>query len=219
MHFVVGGCGRVGSQLANALSSEGHDVVVIDSEEDSFRRLGSTFNGITLVGNTFDVDILKEARIEEATGFAAVTHLDNTNIMAAEVAKHLFNVPRVIARLYNPERLSTYEKLGLDVVCGTTIVASIIRDRLLGYNTHVLAVFPQGEVEIIKLKAEGGLIGKKVGEIEKKGEVRVAALNRGGTYLVPSAETIVDKEDFLIVTVYRPKAGEFFKKYKLEGLL
>lgn len=218
MHFVVGGCGRVGSQLANVLSLEGHDVVVIDNEEDSFRRLGPTFNGLTLVGNTFDVDILKEARIEEAVGFAAVTHLDNTNIMAAEVAKRLFNVPRVIARLYNPERLSTYEKLGLDVVCGTTIVASIIRDRLLGYSTHALAVFPGGEVEIIKLKAGGKLIGKKVFEIEKEKEIKVAAMEKKGVYLIPSAETSIEKEDFLILSVFRPKISDFFKKYRLEEL-
>lgn len=218
MHFVVGGCGRVGSQLANILSLERHDVVVIDSEEDSFRRLGSAFNGVTLVGNTFDVDVLKEARIEEADGFAAVTHLDNTNIMAAEVAKRLFNVPRVIARLYNPERLSTYEKLGLDVVCGTTIVASIIRDRLLGRSTHVLAVFPQGEVEIIKLQAEGRLVGKKVFEIEKEGEIRVAVVEKKGSCLVPTAETNIEAGDFLIVTVCQPRVNEFFKKYRLERL-
>ncbi len=218
MHFVVGGCGRVGSQLANILSLEGHDVVVIDNEEDSFRRLGSAFNGLTLVGNTFDIDILREARIEEADGFAAVTHLDNTNIMAAEVAKRIFNVPKVIARLYNPERLSTYEKLGLDVVCGTTIVASIIRDRLLGYSKHVLAVFPNGELEIIKLKAEGELVGRKVSEIEKEGEIKVSVLERDDTCFIPSADATFEKGDFLVLTVYRPKVGEFFKKYKLEDL-
>lgn len=215
MHFVIGGCGRVGSQLANALSAEGHDVVVIDNEEESFRRLGLTFNGLTLVGNTFDVDVLKQARIEEARGFAAVTHLDNTNIMAAEVAKRIFNVPLVIARLYNPERLSTYEKLGLDVICGTTIVASIIRDRLLGRSTHTLANFPSGEVEIVKLKVNEKLVGKKIFEIEEEKVVRVAALERDGTYLIPSSATELKEDDALVVSLSWPEAKEFFKRYML----
>ncbi len=216
MHFVVGGCGRVGSQLANALSAEGHDVIVIDSEEDSFRRLGSTFNGVTLLGNTFDIDILKEARLEQAQGFAAVTHLDNTNIMAAEVAKRIFNVPRVIARLYNPERLTTYERLGLDIVCGTTIVASIIRDRLLGRLTGTLASFPSGGLEIVKLKANKELAGKKVFEIEEEKTVRVAALEQNGVYFIPASETELKEGDTLILTLAWPKAKDFFKKYQLE---
>jgi len=216
LHFVVGGCGRVGSQLANALSAEGHDVIVIDSEEDSFRRLGSTFNGVTLLGNTFDIDILKEARLEQAQGFAAVTHLDNTNIMAAEVAKRIFNVPRVIARLYNPERLTTYERLGLDIVCGTTIVASIIRDRLLGRLTGTLASFPSGGLEIVKLKANKELAGKKVFEIEEEKTVRVAALEQNGVYFIPASETELKEGDTLILTLAWPKAKDFFKKYQLE---
>ncbi len=216
MHFVVGGCGRVGSQLAVFLSQEGHDVVVIDSEESSFRRLGSTFNGITLTGNTFDLDVLKAAKIEEAEGFAAVTHLDNTNIMAAEVTKRIFNVPKVIARLYNPERLSTYEKLGLDIVCGTTIVASIIRDRLLGRETHSLAVFPSGNIEIVRTEVKKKLVGKSVVEVEREGLVKVAVIERQGVNQIPSSETIFEEGDIITVSLAWPEAFKFFKKYGLK---
>ncbi len=99
MYVVIVGCGRVGSELAKLLSQEGHNVVVIDKEQRSFARLGHAFNGITLTGNGFDVELLKEAGIEKTDAFCAVTNGDNTNIMAAQVAKKIFKVPKVIARI------------------------------------------------------------------------------------------------------------------------
>jgi len=98
MNAIVVGCGRVGSQLATMLSVEGHNVTVIDRDEDAFRRLGSTFNGVTVKGLGFDEEVLDEAGIREADVFAAVTDLDNTNLMAAEVARKIFHVPHVVAR-------------------------------------------------------------------------------------------------------------------------
>ncbi|MFA5338299.1 MAG: NAD-binding protein [Candidatus Omnitrophota bacterium] len=98
MYVIIVGCGRVGSELAKLLSNEGHDVVVIDKSPSSFDRLGGTFNGITLVGNGFDQDLLKSAGIEKADAFCTVTNGDNTNLISAQVAKKIFNVPKVIAR-------------------------------------------------------------------------------------------------------------------------
>ncbi len=130
MNVVVVGCGRVGSQLATMLSIEGHNVTVIDKSDDAFRRLGGTFNGVTIVGLGFDEEILEEAGIRDADAFAAVTNLDNTNLMAAEVARKIFEVPHVVARLYNPARERTYQQLGLDYVCGTTLVAEVLVDKI-----------------------------------------------------------------------------------------
>lgn len=130
MYVIIAGCGRVGSQLAEHLSYERHDVVVIDRDPGAFRRLGGTFNGITLEGVAFDEELLLEAGIEQADAFAAVTSEDNTNLMTAELATGIFKVPRVISRLYNPQKELTYFKMGVDYVCSTTLVTDRIRQRL-----------------------------------------------------------------------------------------
>lgn len=130
MYFIIAGCGRVGSRLAEYLSYEGHDVAVIDRDPGSFRRLGSAFNGIILEGMAFDEEVLLEAGIAEADAYAAVTDEDNTNLMAAEIARSVFEVPLVLSRLYNPEKELTYFKLGIDYVCGTTLVTDRIHEQL-----------------------------------------------------------------------------------------
>jgi trk system potassium uptake protein TrkA len=131
MHIIIVGCGRVGSQLAQILSSEGHNVVIIDKNPASFKRLGADFNGITITGVGFDPDILKRAGIERAEALAAVTNGDNSNIMVSEIAKKIYNVPRVITRIYDPLRADIYKKFGLNTIGTTTIVAQIFRSALL----------------------------------------------------------------------------------------
>src|SRR3972149_9440242 len=130
MHIIIVGCGRVGGELANILSAEGHNVVVVDKKQEAFSRLGHGFNGMTLTGNGFDVELLKEAGIEKAEALCAVSDDDNTNIMASQVAKRMFQVPRVIARVYDPHKAEVYDKLGLDTISGTLLVAALIRDKL-----------------------------------------------------------------------------------------
>jgi trk system potassium uptake protein TrkA len=131
MHIIIVGCGRVGSQLAQILSSEGHNVIIIDKNAKSFKRLGTDFNGITITGVGFDPDILKRAGIERADALAAVTNGDNSNIMVSEMAKKIYNVPRVITRIYDPLRADIYKKFGLNTIGTTTIVAQIFRSALL----------------------------------------------------------------------------------------
>jgi trk system potassium uptake protein TrkA len=131
MNFVVLGCGRVGARLAITLDSMGHKVSVIDQNPDAFKRLPSSFRGVEVVGIGIDEDILRRAGIEEADVFAAVTNGDNTNIMASQVAKEIFNVPRVIARIYDPVRENTYHMLGLDTVCPTTLITNEIVNSVL----------------------------------------------------------------------------------------
>src|SRR3989338_4838433 len=111
MYIVIMGCGRVGSELAKLLAEENNNVVVIDRNSNSFRRLGSSFNGVTIVGNGLETDLLKEAGIEKSDAFAAVTNGDNTNIMAAQIARKMFKVPKVIARVYDPQRAQIYTGL------------------------------------------------------------------------------------------------------------
>ena len=199
MNAIVVGCGRVGSQLATMLSVEGHNVTVIDRDEDAFRRLGSTFNGVTIKGLGFDEEVLDEAGIREADVFAAVTDLDNTNLMAAEVARKIFGVPHVVARLYNPQRERTYQQLDMDYVCGTTLVAEKLLEKIeAGHGHHVQIV---GDVEVIEFRAGTGVAGKRVRDIEIEHQFRVAVLSRGNVTFIPQAETMLQPGDVVIGAV------------------
>jgi len=131
VHIIIVGCGRVGAQLAQALSSDGHNVVIIDKKTESFKRLGSDFNGITITGVGFDSEILKRAGIERANALAAVTNGDNSNIMVSEIAKKIYNVPQVITRIYDPLRADIYKKFGLNTISTTSIVAEIFKSAIL----------------------------------------------------------------------------------------
>ena len=132
MNVVILGCGRVGATLAQLLYNEGHNVKIIDSSPEAFRRLGADFpEEDTVVGNGVDYDVLKRAGIEEANAFVAVTNGDNRNILAAQLAKHEFHVPRVMCRIYDPIRQETYNALGMESICPTVIGAKLFRDALL----------------------------------------------------------------------------------------
>ena len=131
MNVVIMGCGRVGAQLAALLDAEGHVVTTLDTDVYSFRRLPPDFNGTALLGNGIDEEALKRAGIEEADAFVAVTQGDNRNVMAAQIAKHIFNVPRVICRIYDPLRQELYSSLGLEAFSPTTIFAQLLKEKLL----------------------------------------------------------------------------------------
>jgi trk system potassium uptake protein TrkA len=137
LKLVIVGCGRVGSQIAADMDKAGHQVVIIDRDPNQFSRAASRgvlttdFKGDQVVGNGTDSDVLRRAGIEDADGFVAVTEGDNRNIMAAQVAKHVFKVPRVVARIYDPERAEAYEKLGLHTICPTIEGAKHIEKTLL----------------------------------------------------------------------------------------
>lgn len=199
MNIIVVGCGRVGSQLATMLSVEGHNVVVIDRDESAFRRLGTTFNGVTVRGLGFDEEVLEEAGIREADAFAAVTDLDNTNLMAAEVARKIFGVRHVVARLYNPVRERTYQQLDLDYVCGTTLVAESLVEKIKsGHGHHVSTV---DDIEIIEFKAGAAVEGKRVSEVEIARHFRIFTVSRSRTSYVPEPDMILHTGDILFAAV------------------
>ena len=130
MKVVIMGCGRVGARLAGLLDANGHQVTILDTDSYSFRRLSPEFKGTALVGNGIDEEALKKAGIEEAGVFLALTQGDNRNIMAAQIAKHIFNVPRVICRIYDPLRQELYSTLGLEAISPTTVFAQILKEKL-----------------------------------------------------------------------------------------
>jgi trk system potassium uptake protein TrkA len=130
MKAIIMGCGRVGARLAGLLDADGHLITILDTDTYSFRRLPASFKGNALVGNGLDQEVLKRAGIEKADAFVAVTQGDNRNIMAAQIAKHIYNVPKVISRIYDPLRQELYSTLGLDTISPTTIFAQIIKEKL-----------------------------------------------------------------------------------------
>ena len=131
MRVVILGCGRVGAQLANSLDLEGHQVSIIDQTNESLqRRLSPDFRGLVVLGNGIDEDVMRRAGIEQASAFAAVTNDDNTNIMASQLAQRVFGVPRVVCRVYDEARDSTYQTLGLRTVAPVALAASRVRELL-----------------------------------------------------------------------------------------
>ncbi len=201
MYIIVVGCGRVGSQLAELLSLDGHDVVIIDKDSRAFRRLGAAFNGVTMEGVGFDEEVLKSAGIEKADALVAVTDLDNTNMMIAEVATKIFNVPKVVARLYNPEREGTYQQLGLDYVCGTILVAEKILERVVGNRIHHLVL--RRDIEIIEFELGKEAWGRRVKDIELPGEFKIIGIVRGASDILPSPDEILEENDVLLAAVRR----------------
>lgn len=210
MHIIVVGCGRVGSILAKYLAVEGHNVVVVDKDSRSFRRLGSTFNGLTIEGFGFDEEVLKQAGIEKADALAAVTDLDNTNMMIAEMTTKLFDVPRVITRLYNPEKEKTYQQLGLNYVCGTVLTAEKILDKIV--EDYVRHVSVGADAEIIEFEASKILDSKRIEEMEISDEIKVSAIVRRGESIIPEAGFQIKENDLIICVVKRyalPKLKKF----------
>ncbi|HEY8490958.1 MAG TPA: TrkA family potassium uptake protein [Dehalococcoidia bacterium] len=130
MKIIIMGCGRVGAELAKMLDGEGHDVTVLDIDANAFRRLPRGFRGRALVGNGIDQDALRRAGIEGADAFVAVTQGDNRNVMAAQIARHIFQVPRVVSRIYDPIRAEIYADLGLETISPTKVGARLMREAI-----------------------------------------------------------------------------------------
>jgi trk system potassium uptake protein TrkA len=147
VRIVIVGCGRVGARIASILDHNGHEVSVVDSDQHAFRRLSPSFGGETVIGTGIDEDVLRNAGIEDAHAFVAVTNEDNRNIMAAQVARLIFEVPEVVLRIYDPIREDTYRRLGLTTVCPTTTVSAMILDHVINSFESQDETSPRGVEE------------------------------------------------------------------------
>lgn len=196
MYVIIVGCGRVGSELARLLSGEGHNVVIIDKNKSAFSRLGDAFNGLTLSGNGFNQALLKQAGIEKADAFCSVTNGDNTNLIAAQVAKRIFNVPKVIARIYDPQRAHIYAALGMDIISGTVLFAAMLRDKIIEsrFSSYLIET---KELGVIELEAKNGLTGKMIKEINIPGEFMVVALRNLEGVVIPEPSLVLNETDTL----------------------
>lgn len=200
MYVIIVGCGRVGSELAKLLSAEGHDVVLIDKNRASFNRIGAMFNGLVLVGNGFDLNLLKQAGIEKADAFCAVTNGDNTNLISAQVAKKIFKVPKVIARVYDPQRAHIYSALGLDIISGTILFAAMLRDKIIEsrFSSYLIET---KELGVIEIEVKNSLVGKTVQDINIPQEFLVVAIRRLQGVIIPEPKTVLKAKDTLMAVV------------------
>ena len=203
MHVIIGGCGRVGAELADQLSDEGHDVVVLDTDEDAFDRIGSAFNGETLVGDITDKDALTRAGIERAHGLVAVTELDNANLMAVQIGRELFGVSRTVARLFNPQREGSYRKMGVHYVSGTRLVAKAILNELHAGTFPQHVAFDEGDVEVVEMKVSRDGHGVTIAELERRGDVRVGAVQRGARVRIPKLDDRLQQDDLVVAAIRR----------------
>ena len=212
MYVIIVGCGRVGSELAKLLSSEGHNVVVIDRSQKSFDRLGRAFNGVTLVGNGFDVELLKQAGIAQADAFCSVTNGDNSNIVAAQAAKKIFKVPKVIARVYDPSRADIYKSLGLDVLSGTILFASMLRDKIIEsrFSSYLIE---SKDVGVLEIEVDQAIAGKTVEEISLPGELMVVMIKGIKGVVMPEPKTKLRKNDVLMAVVKTESLDKVRKKF------
>ena len=197
------GCGRVGASLARALERRGHEVAVIDQDELSFRRLGSGFEGQRVLGVGFDRDTLREARIGDAYAFAAVSSGDNSNILAARVAREKYGVEHVVARIYDPGRAEIYQRLGIPTVATVKWTSDQVLRRLLPQGHVPEFTDPSGKVVLAEIPLAEAWIGHRVAEIEEASSGRVAYVSRLGVGFIPDASTVYQAGDFVHLVLAR----------------
>jgi len=203
MRVVVAGCGRVGSGLAATLAERGEVVSVIDKDPRAFERLADDFGGQTVEGIAFDRDVLEQAGVARADALVAVTGGDNSNVVAARIARETYKVPRVVARIHDPRRAAIYEELGVVTVATVGWTLGKIRDYLEHLPLKDEASFGRGEVALLRLELPQHLVDRTVAQLEGGGGIRVAGITRRGGAFVPDAATVLAEGDVIRVAVDR----------------
>ncbi|MFT4127008.1 MAG: TrkA family potassium uptake protein [Gordonia sp. (in: high G+C Gram-positive bacteria)] len=201
MRVVIMGCGRVGSSLALAMQRRGHEIAIIDRTATSFERLGEEFTGTTVVGVGFDREVLRRAGIEQADAFAAVSSGDNSNIIAARVARETFGVERVVARIYDARRAEVYERLGIPTVATVPWTTERFVSALGETSTTAEWRDPSGTLAIVQLSIHESWIGTSAVKFQELTGARIAFLNRLGHPVLPEPKTVLQQDDVVFATV------------------
>ncbi|MFN8485045.1 MAG: TrkA family potassium uptake protein [Anaerolineae bacterium] len=186
MHIIVIGCGRMGSGLAELLDRKGHSVVVVDKDASTCERLAPSFRGRQVVGVGIDRDVLLQAGIERADGLAALTSSDDTNVVAARLARQVFHVPRVVARVYDPRKAEIYQRLGLPTVSTTTWGIHRASEVLTFSHLDSVHSLGSGGVDIVETEAPALLVGRPISSLTAPGEISVIAITRNNQTFLPS---------------------------------
>lgn len=197
MHIVIMGCGRVGTALARRLDELGHSVAVIDQRAESFRRLGPKYRGAQIKGNGFDRATLIDAGIEKADAFAAVSSGDNSNIISARVAREIFGVRHVVARIYDPKRAEVYERLGIPTVATVPWTADRLFSELMAQSSEQVWRDPTGSVGLSRIVFDDAWVGRRITDFEEQTSVRAAFVTRFGKSVIPTESTVLQHGDAL----------------------
>lgn len=206
MRFIVLGCGRMGSGLTEALSRRGHIVTVVDNDPLAFERLPLNLAVQTVVGVGFDRDVLVKAGIERADGLAAVTTSDDANVVAARLARQVFHVPRVVARVYDPRKAEIYQKLGLTTISTTRWGIHRLTELLCFSRLDAVLSLGSGEVDLVEMEAPPLLVGRPVSDLTLTGEAHVVAISRGGRTFLPTLGTLFQAGDMVHLAVIHTAA-------------
>ena len=207
MRVIVIGCGRVGSELARSLSTQGHQVAVIDRKQEAFLRLGPSFAGKTVMGDVMDEAVLRRAGIEAAEAFASVTPSDEANLVAAKTARDVFHVPNVVARVYDPAYAQVFIHAGLPSVASSSWGARRIEQALTGSNVAEVESFGNEDVMLIQIRIPASWAGRTIAETSRTAEVRPAALVRLGEARLAEPETRLEEGDFLVAAARQEDLG------------
>jgi len=205
----------VGGDLAHSFADRGHDVSVVDVDKSALELLGTTFNGSVHHGLAYDVETLREAGIEYADAFIAVTNSDNANLMSVQLAKQVFMVPTTIARLDDPFREPAYQELDIDYVPASRLVSRVMFEKVVEKEFDFHLTFETGEVEIVDMRLGRRADGKTVSEIQVSGRLRVAAVRRGEDTVIPQDDFVLRAGD-MIVAAARQGVSHKLRRY-LEG--
>ena len=211
VHVVIMGCGRVGSTLARSFEDRNHTVSVIDSNPDAFRRLGPSFNGDKITGYGFDQAVLSKAGIQRADAFAAVSSGDNSNIIAARVARETFNIQQVVARIYDPGRAEVYQRLGITTVATVKWTADQVLRRLLPAGAEPDFRDPSGTIRVDAIVVNEAWTGERTIKFQSESGARIAWIDRLGEGMIPDRDTVMQEGDILHVVMREETAADVYK--------
>lgn len=211
MRIIIAGCGRVGSELANILSMEGHEVSIIDADPNNFKRLTKGFKGLTVEGLCFDLDVLKSAGIERADAFAAVTPSENSNLVSVVVAKEVFRVPKVVARIYDPRGAEIYRREGIPTISDTIWGANTLKGILCTPGVSTITSLGNGEVVILQIEIPSRLIGRTVANLTMPAESMVVGIIREGRAFLPTMGSQFREYDIAMVSVVSSAISRFME--------
>ncbi|MGI8521737.1 MAG: potassium channel family protein [Nocardioides sp.] len=205
------GCGRVGSTLARSLEDRNHTVSVIDSQPDAFRRLGPSFNGDKVTGYGFDQEVLEKAGIRRADAFAAVSSGDNSNIIAARVARETFGIQQVVARIYDPGRAEVYQRLGITTVATVKWTADQMLRRILPAGAEPDFRDPSGTIRVDQVPVPEVWIGHRTVEFQSQSQCRIAWIDRLGEGMLPARDSVIQEGDLLHLVMREENAASAYQ--------
>ncbi len=208
MRIVIAGAGRVGGDLAHELADHGHDVAVVDHSKTALEDLGTTFNGSVHLGLAYDVGVLKEAGIEYADAFVAVTDSDNANLMAVQLAKEVFMVSKTIARLDDPNRERAYRELDVAYIPASKLISKVVYEQVIEQEFKFHVTFEDGDTEIVDMRLGAAAEDLLVSDFQIEDRLRVAAVRRDGRTYIPDEEFQLKAGDLVVAAARKGVIGK-----------